>query len=471
MTGGLVSASWLDIVVVIAAIGAVLVAGFWRRAGQMNEYLIAGRKLSLPAFVLSIVSAWYGGILGVSEYSYSYGLSNWFVFGAPYYLYALIFAVFLAKRARRSELLSLPDRFQMAYGTKAARLCGGIIFLTAMPAAYLLMLGKLIEWMFGLPYHVSLLIGAAISTLYLLRGGLFSVIRTDMLQFALMYIGFAVMVVTLYLKYGGFEFVRANVPQQLLTPTGGQAVGAVLVWYFIASTTLVEPLFYERAFALKSEKSVIPGVMIAVLFWAVFDFMTTATGLYARALLGNVESPVFAFPALAQKVLPIGLFGLFLAALIATVASTIDSYTFIAGAALGRDVISRGKARTSSEEFRLLKHGAVLGITCALALAWFSNSVISLWHAIGSITAPALLFPALLAWFAKRPPKESAVTVSMSLAGGIALVWRLSGFCTEDGGYWLGVEPIFVGLGVSALVLGVWGRRGNSEVDKGHTGM
>ncbi|MBL0060547.1 MAG: hypothetical protein IPP40_03425 [bacterium] len=310
----------------------VLLAGLWRRSGQMNEYLIAGRKLSLPAFVLSIVSAWYGGILGVSEYSYTYGLSNWFVFGVPYYLYALIFALFLAKRARRSELLSLPDRFQMAYGTNAARLCGGIIFLTAMPAAYLLMLGKLIEWMFGLPYHVSLLIGAAISTLYLFRGGLFSVIRTDMIQFALMYIGFAVMVVTLYLKYGGIEFVRASVAPELLTPTGGQAISAVLVWYVIASTTLVEPLFYERSFAAKSDKTVIPGVVIAVLFWAVFDL-------------------------------------------------------------------------------------------------------------------------ALLAWFSKKPPNENATIVSMLLAGGIALVWRLSGFWTGNGSYWLGVEPIFVGLAVSALVL------------------
>lgn len=454
MTSGLATASWLDVVVVVAAISIVLVAGFWRRAGQINEYLIAGRKLSLPAFVLSIVSAWYGGILGVSEYSYSYGLSNWFVFGVPYYLYALIFAVFLAKRARRSELLSLPDRFQLAYGTNAARICGGIIFLTAMPAAYLLMLGKLIEWIFGLPYHASLLIGTAISTIYLLRGGLFSVIRTDMIQFALMYIGFAVMVVTLYLKYGGLEFVRASVPQELLTPTGGQAISAVLVWYVIASTTLVEPLFYERSFAAKSDKTVIPGVVIAVLFWALFDFMTTTTGLYARAILGDAVSPVFAFPELAAQVLPIGLFGLFLAALISTVASTIDSYTFIAGAALGRDVLARGREKSASSEFHLLRAGAALGILCALSLAWFSESVISLWHAIGSISAPALLFPALFAWFSKKPPTEKAVIVSMLISGVVALVWRLSAFWMEDGSYWLRIEPVFVGLGLSAVVIG-----------------
>ncbi|NUO18645.1 sodium:solute symporter family protein [bacterium] len=451
--GGLAQASGADIAIVVLSIAVVLIAGLWRREGEFANYIIAGRKLSMPAFVMSLVTSWYGGILGVSEYSYNYGLSNWFVFGVPYYLYALVFAIFLARRARMSELLSLPDRFQRVYGTQAARICGGIIFLTAMPAAYLLMLGKLIEWMCGWSYHVSLLAGAAISTVYLFRGGLVSVVKTDLIQFVLMYLGFAVMVAVLYFHYGGLEFVRSNLTPELLSPTGGQAIGAVLVWYVIASTTLVEPLFYERSFAARSEKMVLPGIVIAVAFWAVFDFMTTATGLYARALLGSIDSPVFAFPELAAKVLPAGLFGLFLAALIATVASTIDSYTFIAGAALGRDVIARGREQSMSAVLRLLKTGAALGLLCALLLAWFSESVISLWHAVGSVTAPALLLPALFAWFSKHPPRESSVVASMLVAGCAALFWRLSGFWTSDGGYWLGIEPIFVGLLVSICIV------------------
>jgi SSS family solute:Na+ symporter len=450
MSGGLAHASWIDLAIVAVSVGAVFATGLWKRAGEYSDYLIAGRRLSLPAFAMSLVTSWYGGILGVSEYSYSYGLSNWFVFGVPYYLYALIFALILAKKARRSELMSLPDRFEFAYGKSAARLCGGIIFLTTMPAAYLLMLGKLIEWMFGWPYHVSLIVGTAVSTMYLFRGGLASVVNTDRIQFVFMYTGFAVMVAMLYQQYGGLEFVRANVSPDLLTPTGGQAIGAVLVWYVIAATTLVEPLFYERAFAAKSEKLVLPGIVIAIVFWALFDFMTTATGLYARAILGTIDSPVFAFPELAAKILPVGFFGLFLAALVAVVASTIDSYTFIAGAALGRDVLAR---KQNGDNLKLLKLGGAVGLLFALALAWFSESVVELWYSIGSITAPALLFPALLAWFSKGPPRQSITITAMLFAGIAALVWRLSSFATESGDYWLNIEPIFVGLLVSAGIL------------------
>ena len=63
------------------------------------DFILDGRRLTLPAFVATLVSTWYGGILGVGEYTFLYGISNWLVFGVPYYAAALIFAFFLAKKA------------------------------------------------------------------------------------------------------------------------------------------------------------------------------------------------------------------------------------------------------------------------------------------------------------------------------------------------------------------------------------
>ena len=67
-----------------------------RPASGAVDYLVAGRRLTLPAFVATLVSTWYGGILGVGEYAWRHGLSNWLVFGVPYYLYAAVFAFLLA---------------------------------------------------------------------------------------------------------------------------------------------------------------------------------------------------------------------------------------------------------------------------------------------------------------------------------------------------------------------------------------
>ena len=178
---------------------AQLTVGFIRRLRKDSpaaEVILGGRMLTLPAFVASLVSTWYGGILGVSEYSYNYGLSNWLVFGVPYYLAAFLFAVFLARKARQSESLTIPDRLASAYGDKTAAAGGIVIFLMTVPAAYVLMLGSLAEQLFGWPYWTGVVLGTMLSGVYLYMGGFRSVVRTDILQFVLMFLGFAVLVIS-----------------------------------------------------------------------------------------------------------------------------------------------------------------------------------------------------------------------------------------------------------------------------------
>jgi len=74
-------------------------------------------------------------------------------------------------------------------------------------------------------------------------------------------------------------------------------------------------------------------MLISILFWIVFDFLTTFSGLYARAALPDLAGPLGAqgsYLALADKLLPPVVAGLFMVGLLATVMSTVDSYAFIA---------------------------------------------------------------------------------------------------------------------------------------------
>jgi len=247
----------------------------------IDEYLVMGRRLALPGFVASLVSTWYGGILGVGEYSYTYGLSNWVVFGLPYYLGAFLFAMFLAKKARSANLYTIPDQLDRTYG-KGASLAGALlVFVTAIPAASIA----------GIPLAYGVIGGAFFSVFYVLTGGLRNDVITDRAQFILMFSGFIIMLIFLFANYGGFSFISANVPDKHLSLSGGRPITYILVWYFIALGTLVDPAFYQRCFAAKSETTAKKGIFIAIAFWAFFDFMTTSTGLYARALLPDLADP------------------------------------------------------------------------------------------------------------------------------------------------------------------------------------
>ena len=84
-----------DYLLIAAYLGLLLWLGFYyrlRKDSGAKELIVGGRMLTLPAFVASLVSTWYGGILGVGEYAYNYGLSTWLVFGLPYYVAAFLFA-------------------------------------------------------------------------------------------------------------------------------------------------------------------------------------------------------------------------------------------------------------------------------------------------------------------------------------------------------------------------------------------
>ena len=119
------SSSPLDWVLIVAYFGFLGVVWFTRRGKRSGviDYLVAGRAVTLPALVATLVTTWYGGILGIGEYSYRYGLSNWLVFGVPYYVGALLFAMLFAKRARQTELFTIPDLLDRHYGR--GPVCGG----------------------------------------------------------------------------------------------------------------------------------------------------------------------------------------------------------------------------------------------------------------------------------------------------------------------------------------------------------
>jgi SSS family solute:Na+ symporter len=440
---------------------------FLKRGGKSEtDYLLAGRSLTVPAFVATTVASWYGGILGVGEYSYRYGLSNWLVFGVPYYLYAMIFALFLAGRARRTPFLSLPDQLRARYGAPCALTGAAVLVVMTSPAAYVLSLGTLLAQLAGIDLVPGVILGTAMSIAYLYRGGLRSAVMADKVQFTMMFLGFAVLLPAAVARYGGLGWLKTQLPAGHLTWHGGQPVQAIAVWYFIAGSTLVDPLFYQSCMAARDEKTARRALLISVLFWILFDFMTTATGLYARAVLPNLDGGTGwgaqgSYWALAEQVLPPAARALFMVGLLATVISTIDSYSFLSAITFGRDIVWRLRGGRGDSN-RYTRMGLLVTGVISVALALWRGSVIGLWHDLGSVGTPTLLFPVALG-FTRRQLAPAWALAAMLAGGGLSLAWLIAGRLGE--GYPLGLWPIYPGLIVSGILAGIGLRRHSARKD------
>ncbi len=443
----------------LAVYGAGLVVTALRsRAPERLDYLLAGRRLTTPAFVATLVATWYGGVLGVGEYSYRFGISNWLVFGVPYYIAALLFAFGLAARARRTAVLSIPDQLRGAYGPAAARVGAVLVLVMAVPAAYVLMLGELCTIYLGIDLGPALVASTAFIIAYVLAGGFRTVVRTNLVQFVLMFSAFALLLPVALHAAGGLAAVWRALPPSHRAWDGGMGFQYVAVWYVIALQTLVEPTFYQRCYAARSPAVARRGVLISVVFWIVFDFLTTFSGLAAAVLLPDLGNPVLAYPELGRLVLPPLANAFFAVGLVATVMSTAHSYLFLAAATVGHDVAPELARRVDERHWTMA--GLVLAGAGAVGLALALRSVVTIWHDVGSIVTSALLLPLVLSHAPDRFRYRARwATVSMVLAALLATAW----IAARDpaGGYPLGLEPVFPALAVSAL-LWVAGRRGAS---------
>ncbi len=449
---------WLDSLVILTYLVALFTVGLIKSSKNNTEqnYILAGRRLSLPGFVMTLVATWYGGILGVGENTYLYGLQTWVIFGLPYYLFAILFAIYIAPRIRKANLLSIPDHFHRKYGKTPSILSAVFILFLSSPAPYVLSVGILIQALTGLSYPVCLSVALIASLIYIWKGGFGAVVRTDILQFILMIAGFIFLIGFAWTAVGSPLAVWNQLPDVHRSPSGGNSSSYILVWFFIALWTFIDPGFYQRSAAAESGRIARKGIILSVIIWFIFDMLTLFSGFYARVILPDTQ-PLMAFPALGAEVLPPFFLGLFITGLLATIMSTIDSLGLINAVTFGRDILWRlrdsipGLSRLDSID--LTRLGLLVMAIISLILAWTIPSVIGLWYVIGSIVIPGLILPFILSFSSWQVTEKKSIILMGFPVIIPVLWWGLS--------YWVGppfssIEPFFPGIITSLLLLGLF---------------
>jgi SSS family solute:Na+ symporter len=443
---------------------ALLVFLGWKKSWEdqdEEDFLLSGRKLTLPAFVATLVSTWYGGILGIGEFSYQSGISTWLILGFPFYVFSALFAWLLAGKIRMNKALTIPEAVSDFYGEKAGRFSAIPIFILVSPAPYILMLGLLFQYLTGGSGHFLLYATAValFSVLYISFGGFSAVTRTDMLQVVLMFTGFLVLIGFSHAEYGSIVTLWQEVPETFRDITGGESIQYILVWFFIALWTFVDPSFHQRAAAAESPETAKKGVLISIVLWSIFDFLTIFSGMYGWAILGgDLAEPIMVYPYLANEILPVGAKGLFFVAILATIMSTLDSYLFLSGQTLGRDLLGKMFPDTSTN--RLTRISVLAAALLGILLIIIYPSVIDLWYVIGSVMIPGLLIPILGVYLRLFTLRKAWVLPTMAGSIGISLVWLALGTWYSSGAYsytFLGVEPFYPGL-LFSMVCWVMGR-------------
>ena len=107
----------IDQLLVLVYLLIVLILGFLKRNNNNEEnFIFAGRKLTIPSFVATLVVTWYGGILEVGRFSYKHGIVTWVVFGLTYYIAAALFGKYIAPQILNKKVYTIPSFLFKTYG-------------------------------------------------------------------------------------------------------------------------------------------------------------------------------------------------------------------------------------------------------------------------------------------------------------------------------------------------------------------
>lgn len=450
----MISFSFEDIAVLIIFFALLLLIGFLssKKSKDATDYLLAGRNLNLFFFVLVTVSTWYGGILGVGEFTYRYGLLSWFTQGLPYYLFAFLFAVFFAKKIREASLFTIPDKLFEVYGKNVSLFSAVIVFILVSPAPYLLMTATLMKEIFHIDFLLALIISFILSGSYLIQGGFRSNVYVDAFQFFVMFVGFIIAAVICFYSLGGTEFLSANLPSSHLKFTGDASPAFIIVWFLIALWTFADPGFHQRAYAAKNGNIAKWGIIISIFFWAVFDFLTTSTGLFARALFPDLEHPVLAYPFLAEKILSPGFKGLFYAGMFATIISTLNSFLFLSATTIGRDFFYRLIPQLNDDKIKFFTSiGVLISGIISIMISFLIPSVVQIWYTIGSLFIPAIIPAVVSAYYPKFRIAKRMMLIEMIISLFTGTIWFfirdnfLNSFLYE-------IEPMLIGLSAAIVI-------------------
>ena len=188
VASSMVLLDWLVFACIIGITIGAVVLGEFRKGDALKDadektrfldILLMGRRLTLPMFIATLVATWYGGIFGVTEIAFQYGIFNFVTQGVFWYAAYIIFALFIAHRLAPYQAVTLPDLISRMFGPKSGRLSAVFNLFNVLPIAYVISLGLLLQILFGGPLWLTMSLGVGFVLLYAMWGGLRAVVFSD----------------------------------------------------------------------------------------------------------------------------------------------------------------------------------------------------------------------------------------------------------------------------------------------------
>lgn len=416
-----------------------------RRVKSSSDFAVASNRIIWPVMFATLAASFLGGGASLGRAGESFVNGYAFMFAASAFPIQTIFVgYFIAPRLKRyAGAQTVGDVMAEHYGSMARLLTGliSIVFCAAILGAQALAIGTIASIALGISVTTGILVGMGFVLVYSTVGGMWAVVQTDILQFLMLGVFLPVTLIIGITHVGGPAELVSQIPSGHFSVFGNYTLlGFLTVFLSFGLGEALVPPYAQRAYSSPDAANARKGYTSAGLFGLLFYFVTASLGLVALVLFPDIQSDA-ALPTLVKNILPIGLTGLVLAALLAVVMSTADSYLNSTAVVFVKDLYLPFVDSNISERGRLwMERGVTLIVgVAAIVFALYVPSIVDALLYSYALWAPTIIIPLVLAvvWgFRGRAAAVGALLAGLT----VTAIWT-----------WILGEP----FGVTGLIAGL----------------
>lgn len=358
-----------------------------RQGGSfLSEYYVGSRSMS--GFVLAMTTA--ATYVGASSFiggpgaAYKFGL-GWVLLAMIQVPAVLLALGALGKKfallARKYNAVTINDMLMARYQNKFVVWISSLALLLsffAMMTVQFIGAGRLLETTLGVPYQTAVLVFAVTVGIYTFIGGFRAVVLTDTIQGLVMLLGTGLLLGGVIYAAGGIEQAMATleaINPQLTQPHGIDArpldfTFMASFWVLVCFGLIGLPQLAVRSMAYKDSRSLHKALVIGTLVVSLLMFGMHLAGVLGRAVIPDLKIPDQVIPTLMIQVLPPMVAGIFLAAPMAAIMSSIDSLLIQSSSTLIKDLYLAVKPQAINNEAKLKRFSTLTTLVFAVLLVF-----------------------------------------------------------------------------------------------------
>ena len=387
------------------------------KGGNRVEWWVAGMASFMSGF-----SVWT--FTGGAGFAYRQGVIGIFLMAlaVPAFLFGYII---FAERWRRSRVTTVVEYIRSRFGdgthktfswlTGPSQLMFGSVRLFALSSFMSIAL--------GIPVEYLVVICGLVVLAYTVLGGYWAVCFTDMFQFMFLFPIACMLMVLSLANVGGFSNFVAHAPQGYFNPLAGEYGWLFLIVYTVSQTTGYNNFGNaQRYFCADTEQSAKRIAILCMILFTIGSVIFYLPPLIARVALpelgtaanGLRQPSEAAYIAMGLRVLPPGMIGVLLAAMLASSMASLSAHNHIITGIFAKDLYQGYLRREASDRHmltasRITSLGVGLIMICvALLFAQGASGIFTLLFILESMFLIPLGLPLLYCFLARGGPWWSA---------------------------------------------------------------